>query len=1137
LDVEVLDARGQRVHGRTLLDNVRATYDQGMFQLGDSGPSEPPAVAPLPSDHGSAPTPTVARPTKEEAQPRALGSAQPRPPDAMASGSLAARSAPPEPGQLVRVRGATWVVADMSASALGRRYGDGEPDRLVTLSSVEDDRYDESIQVLWSLEPGAVVREQATMPAFDPEHLDNPERLVAFLDAVRWGAVTSADSSALQAPFRSGIAIEDYQLDPVVRALRMPRVNLLIADDVGLGKTIEAGLVVQELLLRHRARSVLIVCPASLCVKWRDEMAEKFGLEFRIVDTELLRRLRRTRGLRANPWTHFPRLITSIDWLKRERPMRLLREVLPVEPRYPRAFDILIIDEVHNVAPSGRGRYALPSARTRAVRAIAPHFEHRLFLSATPHNGYRESWTALLELLDPQRFARDVDPDPAQLRQVMVRRLKSDIPPLPDGTPRFPRRDVDAIPVNYPPEEREAHRLLSEYGKLRRQVAKGEAGRVAVEFSLKLLKKRLFSSPAAFAKTLEVHKQTAKSGRSATIKEKDESKLALRVLTATMDRSEDDVADEREQAEAVREALVASAEYAPTLTTEQAELLDRLEAWSAQAAGRADAKAGALLAWLDEVVRPGGSWGDERVIIFTEYRDTQRYLVDLLEAHGLGGERMAQLYGGMEEDKREHVKAVFQADPALDPVRVLVATDAASEGIDLQAHCHRLVHYEIPWNPNRLEQRNGRIDRHGQTAPVVVVRHFVGAGYTEAAPGSLEDDLEFLAHVARLVNNIREDLGSAGAVIAAQVEDKMLGRRQSLDEADVRAAAPRGRLASMDRALRERIDALRDRLDESVAELHLSPSNVERVVRTALALAHQPDLVPTTLERGGKAVRAFHLPRLTGSWARATEGLAHPVTHKERPITFDHEVAAGHDDVVLAHLGHRLVAQALWLLRAEVWAAGGRARLARASARVVTDNVAEELAVVAHARLVITGESGHRLHEEVVSAGGWVRAGRFSRISTLSQLQALAAAPSLGVAPASLLGAVARDWTALSDALLVALGRRQQERSESLATVLARRAEEDEKGVRAVLAELERSIRAELARSESDIQLELALFAADERAQAEHDLEVLRRRLEQIPNEADDEALAVRRRYAGPVARLFPAAVEVLVPERLVEQR
>jgi SNF2 family DNA or RNA helicase len=159
---------------------------------------------------------------------------------------------------------------------------------------------------------------------------------------VRWGAIAPADTTALQAPFRSGIQIEDYQLDPVVQALSMPRTNLLIADDVGLGKSIEAGLVMQELMLWHRARTMLIVCPAGLTLQWRDEMRDKFGLDFRIVDAQLLGQLRRQRGLYVNPWTHYPRLIVSVDWLKRERPMRLLREVLPPVPRYPRAFDLLL---------------------------------------------------------------------------------------------------------------------------------------------------------------------------------------------------------------------------------------------------------------------------------------------------------------------------------------------------------------------------------------------------------------------------------------------------------------------------------------------------------------------------------------------------------------------------------------------------------------------------------------------------------------------------------------------------------------------------------------------------------------------------------------------------------------------------
>ncbi|MGA1354972.1 MAG: SNF2-related protein, partial [Candidatus Limnocylindrus sp.] len=351
-----------------------------------------------------------------------------------------------------------------------------------------------------------------------PTGFDDPHRFDAFMDAVRWGAIASADVRALQAPFRSGIAIEDYQLDPVVRAIQMPRANLLIADDVGLGKTIEAGLVIQELILRHRARSVLIVCPSALQIQWRDQMRDKFGLDFRIVDTELMRSLRRARGLHVNPWTHFPRLITSIDFLKRERPLRLFRELLPGpnEPTYPRKFDLLILDEAHNVAPAGRGRYATDSLRTLAIRTLAPHFEHRLFLSATPHNGYPESFTALLELLDPQRFARGVTPDRNSLAAVMVRRLKSELPPRWDGTPRFPERKLEAIEVLYPAEELQIHRLLRAYTQSRLRGAVDPTEQVASEFVLKLLKKRLFSSPEAFARTLAQHEESLRSARRAS---------------------------------------------------------------------------------------------------------------------------------------------------------------------------------------------------------------------------------------------------------------------------------------------------------------------------------------------------------------------------------------------------------------------------------------------------------------------------------------------------------------------------------------------------------------------------------------------------------------------------------------------
>ena len=341
-------------------------------------------------------------------------------------------SDPPEQGQLVTVRQRRYVVTDVARSELPespiRPSGDGVQ-HLVTLSSVEDDALGEELQVVWELEPGTRIEEETPLP--EPTGFDKPDRLDAFLDAVRWGAASLADVRSVQSPFRSGIDIEDYQLDPVVRAIQMPRANLLVADDVGLGKTIEAGMVILELITRHRARRVLVVGPASLQIQWRDQMRDKFGLEFRIVDSDLMRHLRRTRGIHVNPWTHFPRLITSIDYLKRDRPLRLFREILPAEGElaYPRRFDLLVVDEAANIAPAGSGRYAIDSQRTDAIRLLAPHFEHKLFLTATPHNGYVESFSALLELLDNQRFARGIPPERRLLASVMVRRLKSELPP------------------------------------------------------------------------------------------------------------------------------------------------------------------------------------------------------------------------------------------------------------------------------------------------------------------------------------------------------------------------------------------------------------------------------------------------------------------------------------------------------------------------------------------------------------------------------------------------------------------------------------------------------------------------------------------------------------------------------------
>lgn len=246
-------------------------------------------------------------------------------------------SAIPEQGQIVTVRQRRYVVVDVQPSTLPPQplaVNQAAGQHLLTLNSIEDDGLGETLQVIWELEPGTNIEEKVGLP--QPGGFDSPERLDAFMNAVRWGAISSADTRALQAPFRSGIEIEDYQLDPLVRAIQMPRANLLIADDVGLGKTVETGLVIQELIVRNRARTALIICPAGLQTHWRDQMRDKFGLEFRIVDSAMMRSLRRSRGIHSNPWTHFPRLITSIDFIKRDTPMRLMKEVLPDQAAYPR---------------------------------------------------------------------------------------------------------------------------------------------------------------------------------------------------------------------------------------------------------------------------------------------------------------------------------------------------------------------------------------------------------------------------------------------------------------------------------------------------------------------------------------------------------------------------------------------------------------------------------------------------------------------------------------------------------------------------------------------------------------------------------------------------------------------------------
>ena len=243
-------------------------------------------------------------------------------------------------------------------------------------------------------------------------------------------------------------------------------------------------------------------------------MLEKFGLEFKIVNTDYVKELRRARGIHANPWTSFPRLIASVDWIKSGEPLRMLRDVLPVRASYPRKFDLLVVDEAHNVAPAGSAHYVLDSQRTQVIRKIAP-------LSASTASNSHAPTTVTQNLSRPcsnaarmiSGFLTEHFADEKQRSQVMIRRLKTDLVDK-HGNPIYPKRTLQALSVPYTADERAIHKVLDAYCKSREKTCQ-KSGVTGTKFVNSILKKRFFSSPSAFASTLEKHFSTLTSGASA----------------------------------------------------------------------------------------------------------------------------------------------------------------------------------------------------------------------------------------------------------------------------------------------------------------------------------------------------------------------------------------------------------------------------------------------------------------------------------------------------------------------------------------------------------------------------------------------------------------------------------------------
>ncbi len=514
------------------------------------------------------------------------------------------------------------------------------------------------------------------------------------------------------------VKIEPYQLVPLMRALELPRPRLLLADGVGLGKTIEAGLIICELISRRRAHRVLVMTPAGpLLVQWAQELRQRFGLRFvSITDAASLQEQRRKLELGNNPFDAIALCLTSLDFAKQERVLEELERS---------AWDLAIIDEAHHCISGSASPDRDDTLRRRLAEVVARRSDGLLLLTATPHDGYDPHFASLIELLDPSLVDGRGGLVGSAYRRHVVRRLKSHIRHAETGEPLFRERRVIPVRVEVggdatTPVQR-FHLALAALVAPRLRRGAGSRDHVDALAFVSLLK-RSVSTISACVNTLRVvaerYGQADPNTAVATGLQKERARalrayrkrvLRFGVLDAT---AEGDLAELEADGMAADLHGFAATEPASTVRTRRrgadptAEALDALIRLGDMAVPH-DPKLAAL---ADEVrsiraERPGAN-----ILVYTEYADSQLAALRVLrEAAGIGGEVLAINGLDSERDRTRAAERCAEQDGI-----ILVSTDSLAEGLNLQQRCRDLIHLDLPYNPNRLEQRNGRIDRYGQ---------------------------------------------------------------------------------------------------------------------------------------------------------------------------------------------------------------------------------------------------------------------------------------------------------------------------------------------------------------------------------------------------------------------------------------
>ncbi|WP_287850491.1 helicase-related protein [Acidiphilium sp.] len=491
----------------------------------------------------------------------------------------------------------------------------------------------------------------------------------------------------------------------------LPRqpLRFLLADDPGAGKTIMAGLLIKELLIRGDLDRCLIVAPGSLVEQWQDELSEKFGLRF-----DALTRDQIEASVTGNPFAECRRLIMRLDMAARSDELKAKLVAAP-------EWDLVICDEAHRMSASYFGGEVKETQRRKLGKLLGTRTRNLLLMSATPHNGKEADFQLFMGLLDADRFEGRFREGvhKADVSDMMRRLTKEELYRF-DGTPLFPERRAYTASYELSPLEADLYQAVTTY--VREEMNRADrnadgARRNNVGFALQILQRRLASSPAAIHRSLERRRKRLEDrlreeriGRDTAA-----AKLTPGPALPAYDPDELDEAPGAE-AEALEEKIVDSATAAQTLMELDAEItiLKDLEARALRLklSGQ-DAKWRELESILDEPIMLDAASGLRRkILIFTEPKDTLDYLADKIRGRVGDAQSVVVIHGGIAREARRAAIAAFNSDPV---VRVMIANDAAGEGVNLQRGAHLMVNYDLPWNPNRLEQRFGRIHRIGQT--------------------------------------------------------------------------------------------------------------------------------------------------------------------------------------------------------------------------------------------------------------------------------------------------------------------------------------------------------------------------------------------------------------------------------------